>query len=267
MEMENRALGPLVIAGALSILMIAGAVAASRLPPPKPQTIVVEAPVSGAHEARALSDWKSALSAVGYEPASTSSYSAPTGLAPTDALGRELFSSYAEARQGGILDFTKANEAIADMVERRVHEGGAPAGFTLADLSIEADVSIAAYQASLTEALKGTDDVTEYELETFARAIEAQDLGGLVKLRAAGAAYRAVTEALVALSVPADIAGEHLSTVNSLAALADSVDRLGAWRGDPLDALAAVDAFRAAETSFARDFKALYSLAESLKKS
>lgn len=203
----------------------------------------------------------------GSEPATTeNTYIAPRGLAPTEALARELFANYANIRSGGGISQSELDSELGDILSRRLLEQAEAKTYTLTALKIEGDVSVVAYEGSLATILNGANAVREYELNVFARAVGNTNTIELLKLKTAALVYEDIVKKLVVLEVPTDIANEHLAVINDVSALAAATTALGDWGGDPLDALVLVNNFSSAETNVEESLGRLYTFLRALKK-
>ncbi len=191
-------------------------------------------------------------------------YVAPRGLPTTDALTRELLSKYADVRKDGVVTEEETRSIIADLVAARVPSSSPAPSYTFASLSVEDDVNLSAYENSLTEALRKAGEVREYELNVFARAISENSAPELAKLAATAAVYDAIRDHLLTLEVPRDLASEHLALVNELSAFSSAVRDLSTWGGDPLDALALINAFSETEERMASAMGEVYAATRAL---
>lgn len=201
----------------------------------------------------------------GTEVAPTS-YEAPRGLPTTDALTRELLSRYADIRKDGVVTEEETRGIIEELVSERISISSEPPSYTFASLSVEEDVSISAYENALTEALKKATTVPEYELNVFARAISENSAPELAKLAATAGVYNSIRDSLLALEVPEGVASQHLALVNELSAFSTAVYDLSRWGGDPLDALALINAFSATESRMSESMREVYAVTRLLKK-
>lgn len=202
--------------------------------------------------------------ATGDEP-SDEEYVAPKALTPTEALSRELFASYAEARQDGSINAAETNAAVSTVLDRNVGSEESVPVYTLSNLLIESDVSVDAYDAAMVSALRGLTEVREYELVTFGRVVETENLADLQKLADAAAVYTGVVNTIISMEVPTPLATQHLEVVNGLSGLAHATGLLTTWNGDPLVGLDLVDNFVSAEREFAVRIATLYALINNLK--
>lgn len=206
----------------------------------------------------------------GNNEAPDGSYSAPRGLAPTEALARELFADFTRTRgsSGAALSEGDAAAIALAAIQRYAHEenGTEAPIYALSDLSIEEDVSIVAYESAVTAALREAASIREYELNVFARAVSEGSGAELDKLEATAAVYGAIVRKLAALEVPGGIASEHLALVNELSSFSASVASLSRWNGDPLSALMLVNAFSEGEQRMTDAVANVYAFSGVLKK-
>lgn len=208
--------------------------------------------------------------ALGSDPAvegagATDSYVAPSALSSTDALARELFTSYAAARQGGSLDTATLNTALEEIVDRRTAVEKTYTPYTLADVQTQSSVSVHTYARSLNSALAEANTIREYELNVFARAVDNNGGAELQKLKATATIYRSIQQKLLTTNVPDDLVHQHLAFINSLGLLAYEIEQLSNWNGDPLDALVLVGTYSTAEDEMANAFDSLIALMEVLR--
>ncbi len=96
--------GTLFVAGAIAVALILIAFAATRTGHARAtgSLVVIQGPPVPAQDlnGNGIPDWQEALNA-NSGASSTAPYVAPASLPPTDALARELFADYADAKQGG----------------------------------------------------------------------------------------------------------------------------------------------------------------------
>jgi len=201
----------------------------------------------------------------GAEPLETnSSYVAPNGLSSIDALGRELFATYATLKQEDGFSPTTINDALDDIIARRLSNDNTGAGtYTLADLSFAQDDSTSArlaYRAGVTKALSRADVVAEYEINTVYTLLETSDLKHAKTLRDNAELYYSIVDDLRRVPVPDAWAQEHLEMVNALQSGAHAVMAMGNGYGDPYDMLLAVNMFVESEARFSDAYRAFSSL-------
>lgn len=195
-----------------------------------------------------------------------SGYVAPAALTPTEALSREIFAGYSEARLDGTPDQAEIASAVSSALTRNISELEPAPRYTIGDLaSVEPDILLSVYEFDLLTAFQKMTTITEYELAVFTRAAQDRNVEDLQMLLGAAQVYKEVVSDLLNMPVPQDLGSAHLNVTNSLSELAHATDGLATWSGDPLDALVRVDAFALAENNFSRDVTILYQVINSLK--
>lgn len=192
-------------------------------------------------------------------------YIAPRALAPSDALARELFSSYA-GEQSNLLSKTELEYAIEEMVQRQGTVKEPPIHtYDLSEIQISKTLSMSTYIGAVSQALNKAQQVREYELSVFARAVEKGGGSDLEKLRSAAAIYRSIQNELVAMPVPEKISTEHVIFINSMEAFIVSIEQLANWNGDPFTAIVLIGKYGDAEDAMVQDMSALFSQAANLE--
>ena len=116
-------------------------------------------------------------------------------------------------------------------------------------LRVSPSATLDTYMGSLGAALGKSAEVKEYELLSFSRAVGKQDYNGTPELGAAALTYRGVEQDLLRMDVPTDLRVQHLELLQAVSLLAQTTGLLANWSGDPIDALAYIDAFSKAERS------------------
>ena len=190
-------------------------------------------------------------------------YQSPAGLMPTEALARDFLTEYVTLYQDEENPPTEEekNLAVKALVERNAPAVTVEvAPVTLADLKIDANASVEAYAYVVTEIMRESLEVKEYELETFARAVTARDPSKTTALTPVAAHYANIKKNLAAMPIPENVAEKHLAVVNSVGALAAIVGKMGAWSGDSLTALALMNTFYDVEQKTETSVNDLYAL-------
>lgn len=219
----------------------------------------------------ALDDWRATLATMGLSPTrndtdAPQAYSAPRGLPASEALARELFAIYAALREDGSVSAGEAEDALAELAAKRIGAFPAPRTYTAQSLTVRSGIAIAAYERDVASAFTEANAVREYELNIFARAMSENRASELARLASIARTYEATTAALVRMPIPEEVVREHLALVNSMSAIAAAVQRLGAWGGDPVDALVLVGAFADAEESLRKSIENLFTFTGILKR-
>ncbi len=151
---------------------------------------------------------------------------------------------------------SQVQSAIAATVATQPNIASAPKTYSLGQLSVQANAPMTAYDGALTLDLQDANQVTEYELTTFSRAMKGSQ-ADFDRLQADADVYGQIAGKLAAIKVPTPIAADHLSALNSLSALSSATKDLAQWNGDPLAALTLVNNFIKADDTFSDDLTTL----------
>lgn len=128
------------------------------------------------------------------------------------------------------------------------------------DILTNADTSKAAalrYRTSVQGKLTPLESIEEYELQTYARAVDANDPVGFKKLKDASATYASVAKELLKLPVPEDAADHHLAFVNSFMYMSAALDGMSNGYDDVIGSYRALGHFGKAERQFKMSQEAL----------
>lgn len=189
-------------------------------------------------------------------------YEAPKALPPTEALAREFFTNYASARRDGSITQAEMNTAASGAIGGHIRQVEVPEVYTLPDLKVDGGATVEVYSETLGTTLLEANAVREHELSVFARAVNTGSEEELQKILASALIYRSILGDLLATEVPIAVAKEHLAVVNGISELSTATEALSEWSGDPLDALALVNNFAAAEANVSTHLKTLYTFIE-----
>ena len=174
-------------------------------------------------------------------------YRAPAGLSPTEAMARELFAEYNSKKVDGTYSTKDQQQTIENLIERHVEPVRASKVYGVSDIKLKSGVADEVYAGALIGVLRESESVEVYELVHFAHAVGNHDFNGTPELIADAALYRAIVTKLGTIEVPPHVATEHIALMQAISNLADAVQYLGTWSGDPLMALSYVDHFTATE--------------------
>ena len=190
----------------------------------------------------------------------------PNKLSTTETLARDLYVEYAKLAEKGTFTADERDQVFAEVIKRDITPPDLTQSLVLSDIKIKADTTVDTYTALVTVILRESTRVKEYELATFARAVNENNFSGTPALKDAATLYAYIAKALLEVEVPPELASEHLATVKSVGALAYAVSLMGNWKGDPLDALSYMDAFNRAEADVTKNVEALFASAAALLK-
>lgn len=243
---SQRKWGMVVFAGVFAVLIVG--VAATTLFSSEPAP-VTKGEVAPSNEAREQASWQNALSAIvpAANASSTGPYRAPKELPLTEVVGRELFAGYLEAKADGKLTAAEQQQLIEDILARNVEPVKPPVAYTLNSIKTSATLPYDQYTSDLVLTLRKSEEVQEYELTTFSRTFGKKNYNGTPELKAAASNYKSIEESLAGMTVPTAVGPEHVALLQAVSFLAESVRLMGNWSGDPILALAYVDAFNRSE--------------------
>lgn len=237
--------GILLLAGAFSLFFIGAATWPILF---KSDTAPVGSVEPARAEVIATGEWQKAFQSIVPEQIGTSTpYRAPKELTTTSAVGKELFAGYIESRRDGQFTASEQQTLIEDLIQRNIRPIAAPVSYTLGALKTSATTPIDKYAGSLITTLRKSQEIQEYELITFSRSLGRKNHSGTPELKAAATNYKTIEQTIFRMSVPSSVAPEHLALLKGVSFLAESVRLMGEWNGDPILALAYVDAFNRAE--------------------
>lgn len=193
-------------------------------------------------------DWRATLDAIAVGTVDAAgNYTAPAELSVTDRLSREIFAKYLQLKQNGDVTDEQIRTSVAELVAKNVTPIEPTNVYTLGSIKSGQNVTLDAYAGALGSALQASTEIKKYEMLSFSEAIGKRNYSGSAELQTAAAIYRTVEQDLLKTSVPTELASEHLALLISVQALAQSVELMSKWGGDPIEAFAYMDAFNKAE--------------------
>lgn len=170
----------------------------------------------------------------------------------TDRISRELFARYLSIRQSGSTftadDERKLLEEFADRYPKRAPQKT----YTLSDIArTETDdtASLRAYANGIGSAISAHETTGESELIIFERALENEDEGDLSGLEGRVARYQSLLSAFLTVPVPESAEDMHISLLNSLESLKESVSGMAMALKDPVRSLSSATAYPVAVTA------------------
>lgn len=190
---------------------------------------------------------------------------APASGSFTDQFARAFFEAYLETSNGQPL----TEEAQRELVERLITDFKAKStqslfsSYTRVSIRTSTAVSNDAYAASVERVLK-SNEVREGEGDPLALMqafVEKDDASAREKLLVLGNAYKAISQELLAISVPPVFADEHLALVRSFDSLGRATLIVTDYKTDPLGTLGALAIY---QPSFAGITDALSGIATEL---
>jgi hypothetical protein len=187
--------------------------------------------------------------------AGADTYADWSGTTPSERLVANLSATETLYLSGGL------SEEEIDAAIRGAAEDVPDPDFTenvpLSALNIGTSTPVGAYTEVLMFILKEATNVREHELTVFKRAAKNGTYGGIPQLKETGLLYKQIEAALIVMEVPESLAAKHLGLVNAVGTLANTVNAMSQWSGDPVASLAYANAFIGAETGVNRAVPAL----------
>jgi hypothetical protein len=107
--------------------------------------------------------------------------------------------------------------------------------------------AIKAYKEAVKKALDPVFAITEYELQTYARATEKNDPKEFEKLKTAANAYARSIELLIAIHAPSDAGDVHLSLINAFAKMSYALSEMSKGFDDIIASYSALKVFAEGE--------------------
>jgi len=173
-----------------------------------------------------------------------------SNLTATEKISRELLEGYIELKQGGQLTVQNSEQLITTLIDQA--SGISPKQYTADDIRIVTTPSadaIKRYGVEITAILK-PDLALENDLVVLKRALEGQNSNELSKLDTSTRRYRATVAEMLALSVPQEVAAEHIAAANALARVSANVESMRAVFTDPVGALVGIKEYTVNEFAF-----------------
>lgn len=193
--------------------------------------------------------------------APTNPYEASGGVTPTQSVAQNL----ANVQLTIGLDATDEEWiAASNVVAESVKLPDLEEKIVYADMRVSETTSLPLYTEVLYEMLRESTAVREYEMSLFRRTVIQKNFYGTPELKTAAIKYREIEAGLLAMPVPPSVANEHLAVINAIGTLANVIDAMANWGGDPFAGLAYTHTFTATEsrvqTSLANLFEKIASL-------
>lgn len=232
--------------------------------PSTPTTITADASGQNSYSD---SDWKSTLATIATSTIDANgNFVAPVGLSPTEVLSQALLVKYLQINKDGNVTEEEKSAAIRDIITQNVKPITPNTTYTLGNIRTSKSAPLNTYAGALANALNKSRAVTEYELQTFSRTTGLDNYNGTPQLVAAGGIYRTIERDLTQMQVPSALANEHLALLQNVSMLAQATNLMGTWSGDPITALADMDAFikadRATQVAITNLFSKINKLAK-----
>lgn len=155
----------------------------------------------------------------------------------TEETTRKIFGAYIRAKLSDTYNpnsFTKVVDGVAEQVFNSPETADK---YSAKDIKIKVNAnenSVRNYRKASDKAIAPVIEIQEYELTTYARAIETKSEEEFAKLTTAADAYRMSATNLLVVPVPQDALEMHLRLVNAFDSFADTLESMGKGIGDPI---------------------------------
>ncbi len=164
----------------------------------------------------------------------------------TAQIGRDLFTSYMQAKQAGAkLDATTEKQIIAQAFSNKA-VAVAPKQYRASDVIVSASTDLKKYGNDLGLAFyAGTASNSTTEIEILHDALINEKPKDIVKLDPIIAGYTATLNALASVQVPKDFVTQHIALLNSLSKIIADVKGFRVIFDDPIVGLGGVSTYYA----------------------
>ncbi|GEM_PF-5786793 len=193
-----------------------------------------------------------------YVPASDTTKVTNTDLNETEILTRNTLGPYIKQNQDG----TYSKEANTSIVKNATAYmfilDYAP--LTPSDIKTNTKIdknTVLEYRQDLYAAVKPLFELDEYELTTYARAIQNNSKEDFDSLLTIASKYKQAGDGALALAAPNDVSAVHLAIINSLYKFSVILNELAKGYDDPAASLAGTGNFTKAENELADAFNKL----------
>jgi hypothetical protein len=162
----------------------------------------------------------------------------------TAKIGRDLFINYIQAKQSGAeLNDSTTQKIVEEAITQKI-KGVEVKTYSLSDLQTNSDGDFKAYGNKLGQTLTiGASQNPVSEIEIVQKALATEDPTEIKKLDPIIAGYTKILNELVAISVPREVAGQHLNLLNSVSAMLSDIKNLRVVFEDPIVGLIGISSY------------------------
>ena len=187
--------------------------------------------------------------------ATTSTSTASSTL--TDKVARKIFDSYFRSKISGTFDKNKFKNVVDNISKEALGSQLIKYNYQKSDLKQikPTKTTVRRYKQEFEQALKPVTKIPEYELTTFARAIEKNDANEFAKLQSYSDAYKKAVANLMSIKVPADAVAYHLQITNSFNSFSETLEKMSQSKDDPILAYALIRKFMTEEEIINKTFE------------
>lgn len=200
-------------------------------------------------------DWKKAfverISTPQIETKSTAAKNLSTAttnqqISNTDKLGREIFSKYAELKQSGNTNSDTATKMVQDLIEQSIINSSGPTIYSISEVKVNQDTSLAVAKQYGNEVgnIMKSNAPSQNEVTLAYQGMQKEDYSFLKVVNANLTAYEKILSQLLALSVPKNLVGYHISMLNGMSSLIFVDSSLSRVESDPLSSLVGLSEYQ-----------------------
>ncbi len=158
-------------------------------------------------------------------------------LTLTEDTVQKIFSAYIRAKLTDTYDRDSFVQVVGSVTDDAFNSTVNDPAYTIDDIktTIEpTEANVIDYRNTLDKAMDPVIQIDEYELSTYARAVEQESKEEYAKLINASNAYKAVSVNLLIVPTPTDITSKHLELINIFTSFADTLENMGTSADDPI---------------------------------
>ncbi len=155
----------------------------------------------------------------------------------TEQTARKIFGAYMRAKLSDTYNKDSFSQVIGNVTKDVFNSTKREDPYSTNDIKAITKATksnVVKYRAASDKAMASVMQIQEYELSTYARAIENDDEKEYAKLTSAANAYKVAVANLLVVPVPSDILKEHVELLNALDSFADTLTDMGAKTGDAI---------------------------------
>ena len=209
-------------------------------------------------EALPASDWEKEFAAITSKPLNPSTDLASSTL--TDLLARSLFTQFASAQSGGEID-EAGQQKIIDETLGKIRLRFST--YSAANLSLIDDSSTAAirkYGNDLGEVVRENSSMNVNEAVILSQALNQDNKATLNALAPISSSYHNLLSFSLRVKVPREAVEAHLAWINSLSAMAETIDAMQVAFQDPVRTVLYLNKYQENAQTLANSVKRLKQL-------
>lgn len=168
-----------------------------------------------------------------------SEFEASEDTSLTEEMVQKIFGAYVRAKLTDTYDTNSFAQVVGTVTQDAFNSTLSEEKYSAEDIKVVVDANkanVVNYRDASDKAMNPVIQIEEYELSTYARAIENEDEAEteFAKLRSAANAYRTSAANLLVVPTPKDIVGTHLELANAFYAFGDTLEDMGTVTDDPM---------------------------------